>query len=68
MPRREESLSFLPRMYTNMKELTVKSDPRLLIEVVNNLRKILKRRNTSSAPISRATRDFFANILRRTEE
>ena len=63
MPGRE---TFLPRIY-DTKKLTTKSDPRLLVTVVNNLRKILEGRGKSSAPIPKSTRDFFANILKRGE-
>ena len=54
---------FRPRTYMTDK-LSVKSDPRLLVNTVNNLKKALQRRNTSEAPIGRGTSDFFANILR----
>ena len=57
---------FRPRTYMTDK-LSVKSDPRLLINTVNNLKKALQRRNTSEAPIGRGTSDFFANILKRGE-
>lgn len=59
--------NFLPRIY-DTKKLTTKSDPRLLVNMVNNLRKILQRGGKSSAPIARATRDFFANILKKRED
>ena len=57
---------FRPRTYMTDK-LSVKSDPRLLINTVNNLKKALQRRNTSEAPIGRGTSDFFANILKKGE-
>ena len=58
---------FLSRIYS-IQQLTTKSDPRLLVNMVNNLQKTLKGPIKSSAPIARVTRDFFANILRRKED
>ncbi|MBR1734320.1 MAG: hypothetical protein IJ730_02565 [Alphaproteobacteria bacterium] len=58
---------FIPRESPNTANLTVRSDPRILVQIVNNLQKLLRRRGKSSAPIARATGDFFANILRKQE-
>lgn len=63
MPRRAV---FLPRIYRNQ-QLTIRSDPRILINIVNNLRKVLQKRNTSTAQIAKPTGNFFTNILRRQE-
>ena len=64
----ERKRKFRPRMYDVSSNLTVKSDPRLLVNMVNNLKNAMKKRGgTSSAPVSRSGSDFFANILRRGE-
>ena len=65
MPR--EQMKFITRIYEDDRKLTPKSDPRLLVNIVNNLKKAMQRRGNSSAPIGKATWDFFANILRRGE-
>ena len=62
----ERKKEFRPRQYDRRK-LTTKSDPRLLVNMVNNLRQAMQRRGTSSAPIGRFGGDFFANILKRGE-
>ena len=63
----ERRPKFRPRTYEGPQSLTTKSDPRLLVNVVNNLKKAMQRRGNSSAPIGRSAGDFFANILRRGE-
>lgn len=64
----ERKRKFRPRMYDVSSNLTVKSDPRLLVNMVNNLKNAMKKRGgTSSAPVGRSGSDFFANILRRGE-
>lgn len=67
-PKRESASSFFQPRVNPSSTLTVNSKPKALIDEVNNLKKRLKKVPKSTAPIAKASENFFRNILMRKDE